>query len=50
MYIVICRRVNMAGVDKQLPPDRNSVCVGCGTNVFCCDSAVLYYEQTENGK
>ena len=29
LHVHIC-----VGVNKQLPPDRNAVCVGCGTSVL----------------
>ena len=41
LHVHICVGVNMEGVNKQLLPDRNAVCVGCGTSV-------LYGDQREN--
>ena len=32
LHVCIC-----VGVDKQLLPHRNAVCVGCGTSTLCCD-------------
>ena len=55
LHVYICVGVNMGnGVNKQLPCDRNAVCVGCGTSVFYCNErdiicrTVLYYDQKDN--
>ena len=38
----VCVGLTWIGVNKHLPPDRNAVCVGCGTS-----TSVLYCDQRE---